>query len=330
MAAIVTPEVSILLIAGADRAAAAATVSNLLAQSLADLEILVLTPEAEPDWSSGDPRVRVVPAAAGPVGTVLNQGLASARGELVGRAMPGDHSAPDRLARQAGLLRASAELGFVGTGWRSVEGNRMVRPPAGDVALRVAMAGGDAIGHPTAVARRTAVLRAGGWRAAFVGVEDYDLLLRLQDRHPGACMGEALVEFAPGNEVPGWRDTEQSILSEMAAMAAHDRRQAGRPDHGDREQPVDRSLLHRMGLMEDEISRVVLGRALSMAMTAGTTGKWRLMREAARLGLNQPNLTGEWKSRFMGLWLRSMARVRPLPEHDAAGLAEIGVSHPVG
>ena len=317
------PEVSVLLVPGDEREAAALTVGDLLRQTLADFEILVMTPEAGGDWGGGewgggDPRVRVVPVAAGSVGAALNDGLAVAEGELIARATPGDVSTPERLARQAEHLAASGELGFVGAGWCRAEAGRVVRPPVRDAALRGAMAGGDAIGHPTAMMRRDAVLRAGGWRPAFAGFEDYDLLLRLMDRYPGACIPEVLVEHTPSIEIAAWRSVEQLILSEMAAVAAHDRRQAGRPDHGDRATPADRELLHRMGLIDEEISRVVLNRALSMAMAAGAAGEWRAMREAARLGLNQQELTTEWKSRFMGLWLRSVARVRPLRPGEEA------------
>ena len=184
-------------------------------------------------------------------------------------------------------------------------------PPAGDAALRAAMTSGDAIGHPTALMRREAVVAAGGWRPAFAGREDYDLLLRLMGRGAGACTPEPLIDHVVADGVLGWRAIEQVIVSEMAAITAFDRRQAGRPDHGERALPADRGLLHRMGVVDEEITHTIIARALSLAMAAGARGQWRAMREAARLGLQQEGLPAAVKSRFMKLWMLSVARRRP-------------------
>ena len=320
------PEVTVLLVVREDAAAAEATARSLFAQTLSDFELLVL------DAGGGDPaavaalvledwRVSVVPMAGAGLGDALNRGVALAQGEFIARVTAGDIVAPERLARQAALLGVAPELAFVGAGWQELRADgsvrRMVRPPAGDAGLRAAMAAGDVIGHPTALIRRDAVIAAGGWRPAFLGSEDYDLLLRLLDRHTGACVPQVLVEFPASEEVLGWRTLEQQILSEMGAVAAHDRRQVGRPDHGEQSSPLDRALLHRMGMAEDEIAHGVIARALSAAIAAGVAGEWRAMREAARLGLQQEGLPKRAKSQFMGLWLRSVARRRPAVMEDA-------------
>ena len=315
------PEVTVLLAAGNNAAAVEVTARSLFAQTFSDFELLVL------DAGAGDPavlaaltaedwRISVVPTEAAGLGEALNRGAALAQGGLIARVVAGDVVAPERLERQAALLGVSSELAFVATGWREMQADgtmrRVVKPPAGDAALRAAMATGDVIGHPTAMMRRDAVSAAGGWRPAFHGSEDYDLLLRLLDRHAGACVPQALVDVPASQEALGWRALEQQILSEMGAVAAHDRRQVGRPDHGEQALPLDRGLLHRMGMVEDEIAQGVIARALSAAMAAGAAGEWRAMREAARLGLQQDGLTTPRKAQFVGLWLRSLARMRPV------------------
>ncbi len=316
------PAVTVLLAASGSADAVAETARDLLGQTLADVEILVLAGPGTEVSTIDDARVRVVPAEGASLGDALNGGLRLASGEFVARAVPGDRSDPTRFARQTELLRAG-EMAFVGTGWRLMGPDgveRVVSPPAGDAALRAAMAGGDAIGHPTAMMRRDAAVRVGGWRPAFAEREDYDLLLRLLDRHAGACTPEPMVEHVPADPAPGWRVLEQRILSEMAAMAAHDRRQAGRPDHGERAAAADRPLLHKMGLVDDEITRAMIARALGLAVTAGSMGRWRAMREAARLGLQQDGLSGAAKSQLMALWLRSLARRRPPEGGQAAAV----------
>ena len=331
------PEVTVLLAVRDDAAAVQVTARSLFAQTLGDFELLVL------DAGGGDPavlaglvaedgRVSVVPMGEAGLGDALNRGLALAQGALIARVTAGDAVAPERLARQAALLGLAPELSFVGTGWQEVRADgsvrRMAKPPAGNAALRAAMATGDVIGHPTAMMRRDAVIAAGGWRPAFLGSEDYDLLLRLLDRHTGACVPQVMVTFPASEQVLGWRGLEQRILSEMGAVAAHDRRQVGRPDHGEQASPLDRGSLHRMGMAENEVAQSVIARALSAAVTAGAAGEWRAMREAARLGLQQDGLPKQVKSQFTGLWLRSLAHIRPamtedgnqgVPDNQAAG-----------
>ncbi len=314
------PALTVLLLAGSDVADTLLTVRDLCAQSFRDFELLVLDDGAAPmsgaavDWDCDDRRVRLVRLEAGGAAG-LNRGLEMAQGELVVRVAAGDASAPDRFARQVGVLGTAQELAFVVTGWRSAASDgqtgRRASPPAADAGLRLAMSTGDAVGHPVAMMRREAVMKVGGWRPAFVGMEDYDLLLRLLDRHRGASIPEALVEFKAPSTVPSWQALEQSILSEMAAVAAYDRRQVGRPDHGERTTPADRTMLHRMGMAEEEVAHAIIGRAWSAATVSGAAGQWRAMREAARLGLRQDSLPGDMKSRFVGLWLRSLARLRP-------------------
>lgn len=320
------PSITVLLHAGSNSDATLLTVRDVCAQSFSDFELLVLDDGAAPttgaaiEWDCGDRRVQVVRVQETSAGAVLNRGLELAQAGLIVRVAAGDVSAPDRFARQASVMATAPELAFVVTGWRSInadgETGRQVSPSAADAGLRHAMATGDAVGHPTAMMRRDAVGKVGGWRPAFVGLEDYDLLLRLLDRHRGASVPDALVEFREPSTVASWRALEQSILSEMAAVAAHDRRQIGRNDHGERTTPADRSVLHRMGMAEEEVNRAIVERALTVATVAGAAGQWRTMREAARLGLEQGTLPSGMKSRFMGLWLRSLARRRPGQQAD--------------
>lgn len=314
------PAVTVLLPIQGDGAAVAVAARSLFGQEFADFELLLIEGQdraAELDeLADEDGRVRVVRSDEAGLGMALNHGLQEAQGELIVRVSAADRSASERLGRQVGLLSRAPEVAFVGTGWQAVAADgsvgRVVQPPAGDAALRAAMATGDAIGRPTAMMRREAVIKAGGWRPAFVDFEDYDLLLRLLDRHAGVCAPEALVECPTTENVVGWRVLEQRILSEMGAVAAHDRRQAGRPDHGERMSPLDRSVLYRMGLVEEEITRGVLTRAMTSATAAGAAGQWREMREAARLGLEQEGLPSRAKAQLIGLWLRSVARRRPI------------------
>jgi hypothetical protein len=90
--------------------------------------------------------------------------------------------------------------------------------------------GQNTLGQPTMAMRREAVLAAGGYRRAFDTAEDFDLWLRLSERHPLANMPDVLVHYRwHGNNVTARRRRKQALAAHVAKLAAH-ARQLGRPD----------------------------------------------------------------------------------------------------
>ena len=101
-----------------------------------------------------------------------------------------DVARPERLARQVAFLDASPEVALVGaqvafidaTGALTGERNHF---PTAPKAVAAALATrGCVIRHPTIVARKPALVAAGGYRGACERAEDYDLWLRLSERTP--------------------------------------------------------------------------------------------------------------------------------------------------
>ncbi len=277
----------------------AAAAESILRQSLRALELLVVD-DGSTDGTSAilarlaaaDPRVRVL--TQGPRGLVaaLNRGLHAASAPLVARMDADDLSAPERLARQAAVLAAAPGVALLGSAWRVVARDgrerRVMRLPMDDAAIRAAMMRANCLAHPTVMLRRDAVLALGGYRPAFLLAEDYDLWLRLLERHQAACLPDVLLDYREHPGQSAWRSLEQRILSEMGAQAAAACRAAGRPDWGGDPSPIDRDRLRRMGLTDPEIAAGVVARALGAAKDARAAG--HSPAAAAALGLQQPGL----------------------------------------
>ena len=130
---------------------------------------------------------------------VLNLGLGRCDGEYVARFDCDDITFPNRLSLQANYLDANPDVALVGSaaleinesgelvGYRSVPGNPV------DVYKRLRWR--NAIIHPSAMFRRTAVVELGGYNKYCAYAEDYELWLRLQKTWNIASLEIPLIEY---------------------------------------------------------------------------------------------------------------------------------------
>ncbi|HEY3101027.1 MAG TPA: glycosyltransferase [Methylomirabilota bacterium] len=175
---------------------------SVLAQTLGDLELLVVddgSSDATRDVLAGvrDPRLRLECRPHEGLTPALNHGLRLARAPLVARLDADDIALPERLARQAAFLEAHPEIGVVGSAAREINGDgrevRVVRPPEEDGALRRALIRRNPMLHSTVMMRRRVVEAVGGYDPRFAVAQDYDLWIRLAAVTRLANLPEALV-----------------------------------------------------------------------------------------------------------------------------------------
>jgi glycosyltransferase involved in cell wall biosynthesis len=182
-------------------------VDSILAQDHVELELLLID-DASRDESAGivsgyasrDDRVTAVlhDENVGLAAT-LNEGLASARHELVARMDQDDIAMPGRLRAQVDFMRSRPEIVLAGSfvfhmgADRSAD--RLVELPTTPREVARKLQRENCLYHPAVILRRSPVLAAGGYREEFENAEDYELWLRLARRHDLANVAEPLLRY---------------------------------------------------------------------------------------------------------------------------------------
>ncbi|WP_431281165.1 glycosyltransferase family 2 protein [Humitalea sp. 24SJ18S-53] len=305
------PAVTVLMPVRDGAAHLAAAVESILGQSFGDFELLVVddgsrdaTPAILARQAASDARMRVLAGPARGLVAALNWGLAEARGRHIARMDADDLAHPARLAQQLAVLEASPGVALVGSAWRviGVDGGikRMVMPPLDAESVAAALTRANPIAHPSVMLRAMAVTEAGSYRPAFLLAEDFDLWLRLSERHALINLAEPLLDYREHPGQAAWRQVAQRAMSEMAALAAAERRRGGAPDGADGPAPADRALLRELGLTEVAIDAGILGRALGSAKDALAARQRAAARGFIAVALRQPGLRPRTR---LHLWL---------------------------
>jgi glycosyltransferase involved in cell wall biosynthesis len=220
-----------------------AAVSSVLRQSLADLELIVVDDGSRDGTDRyladlDDARLRVIRSPGRGVADALNAGLAAARGRYLARQDADDRSAPDRFARQVAWLDAHPSVAVLATCARIVdEADRPVDdewtrtvarqqdPAQSPAAIRELMPLTCCITHGSVMARTHVLRSAGGYDAATVPAEDYDLWLRLLPGHDFAKLPERLYDYRVHATQSGARRREEQTARVIEAKLRFVRRQ---------------------------------------------------------------------------------------------------------
>jgi glycosyltransferase involved in cell wall biosynthesis len=208
-----TPAISVLLPVRNGMPYLPAAVDSVLGQTWGDFELIVIddgSTDGTANYLQGviDPRLRVVESDEPGLAGALNTGLALARAPRVARQDADDRSAPERFARQMAYLDAHPEVTVVATcaefvdhDGRSVENawtstvRRQQDPSETPDQIRSLMPLTCCITHGSVLMRADAVRACGGYDAATVPAEDYDLWLRLLPDHQIAKLPARLYEY---------------------------------------------------------------------------------------------------------------------------------------
>lgn len=166
-------------------------VASVLGQTHQDVELVIIEAPGKRsarEMLPADPRVR---HHANPQRTSLvdqrNQALEGARGEFVAMLDADDIAVPDRIAKQLAFLQAHPDVSLLGSqltiidSTGAVVGSRSYPTSHDDIVS--AMTRYNAIAQPAVMARRAALVDAGGYQyRAYPVNEDYELWSRLVAR----------------------------------------------------------------------------------------------------------------------------------------------------
>jgi glycosyltransferase involved in cell wall biosynthesis len=201
-----TPAVTVLLAVFNGAPLLRASIGSILAQSFADLELLVVDDGSTDETGKilnecKDGRLRVLKNERN-LGLTrsLNRGLGEARGKFVARQDADDFSMPRRLEKQVGFLCRHPEVQLLGTcAWRTDSEGRITGPndlPGTHDAIRWASVTDNPFLHTSVMFRREIVLgRFGGYNERYTICQDFELWNRIAARHPVANLRTRLVRM---------------------------------------------------------------------------------------------------------------------------------------
>ncbi|MEM0962879.1 MAG: glycosyltransferase family A protein [Bacteroidota bacterium] len=257
------------------------TVDSVLAQTYASF-LLLLVNDGSTDGSAAyldslrDERVQVWHKENTGLCDTLNRAIRSCETELVARLDQDDVSVPTRLAEQVAYLDAHPETDCVLTQVSRISssGREFAAYRTGDDthAQPYDSSVFGCIANSTLMIRQRAFEAAGGYRPELYPADDYDLLLRLEERGRTVVLNEPLVKYRVHEEAGTFATfAEMDVLTAYAEAASRQRA------HGQRELPLEE--FRRQYAQAAWPSR--LGRA------ASRRGRRAFRRAGARIGEGQ-------------------------------------------
>jgi glycosyl transferase family 2 len=113
------------------------------------------------------------------------------------------------------------------------------------------------VAHTAAMFRKDTFVELGGYRSQFQDAEDYDLFLRMSDRHVVDNLPSVLCQYRLHQRQVSTRKLSQQALSGIAARLATTARRAGRPEPHWAGPAVSRSDLIRYGVTPARIDSLI-------------------------------------------------------------------------
>lgn len=263
------PRVSVLMPVRNGEQFLAEAIDSILAQSLADIELIVV------DDGSTDGSAQIVAEACvrdvrirsltqGPLGlcAALNMAADTAAAPLLARLDADDVALPHRLERQVAFLDRNPGVAVVGGGVIVIDesGSELERGAGPE---RVDLSKGNPLSHPTVTMRADALRKVGGYR--LYPAEDFDLWLRIEEHYQLAALRDLLVKQRFHVGQVSLHTFEQQALTALAVRAAARIRRAGLADPLTGVGEVDAPLLTTLGVDAGEAREAVVGAAVEWA-----------------------------------------------------------------
>lgn len=282
-------------------AALPATLDSILGQTMRDFEVVAIddgssdaTASILADYAARDPRIRVLTQPNSGLTRALIRGCEEARADVIARHDCGDHSHPERFARQLALLEEGHVLVSCATRFSTSEGDELYVARTDGTEVRRSIREDDAASihalphHGSAMFRRDAYVAAGGYRPQFRLAQDLDLWIRIAPLGTIAIVPEALYEATlEARSISGLSRGEQVRLTAIA-VALRDGGDASLLDEAARIAPARAS---RAG---EAAALYFIGKCLLRQRN----GKWRrYLREAVR---RNPWHWRAWASLLLG------------------------------
>ena len=222
-----TPRVSVVMAVCNGERFVREAIESLRSQTLEAFELIVVddgstdaTPRIVEALAADDDRIRLDIRQHAGYPAALNVGWQLGKGDYVGVLDADDLAEPGRLERQVGFLEGHPEVSVVGGALLLVTADG--RPfyiaayPVAPPDAHEALSRRSPLGHTCVLMRRTVLESVGGYRSTFPLAEDYDLWLRISERHALANVPDIVGRY----RIHGGNGSIVGIRQQAASMAA--------------------------------------------------------------------------------------------------------------
>jgi glycosyltransferase involved in cell wall biosynthesis len=213
------------------------TVESLLQQTYRDFHILIINDGSTDDSAIyldqlTDPRIEVRHQKNQGLCATLNQAIASCTTEFIARLDQDDIAHPEKLQQQMDFLTANPDYdGVLSNITRITASGKELGHYASSSTQPIDDYQSSRYGcivHSTLCCRRDSLLRVGGYRAALYPVDDYDLLLRMEEQCRLAVINQPLVKYRIHSQAGTFKTFASMDLKTRYAEAMAQRRRSGR------------------------------------------------------------------------------------------------------
>jgi glycosyltransferase involved in cell wall biosynthesis len=196
-----------------------ASIQSVIEQTFKEFEFVIVddgskdeTAAILAEWRLRDARIRVISQENRGHTNALNVAVRQAVGEYLAQQDADDISEPERFAVSANYLDREGDVAVVGGGGLVIDakGTPVGRLPIvnGRRRIRGLLLRENVLYHGSTLARRSIVHRVGAFREAFRYSQDYDLWLRIAERHELENLSDTLFR---------WRISPEGVYSRLRA-----------------------------------------------------------------------------------------------------------------
>ena len=302
------PIVSVIIPVFNAEAFVASAIESVLAQTFTHYELILIddgstdeTPQILKKYAIFDPRIVILKQQNAGQSVARNAGMVSAKADLVAFLDADDLATPQRLELQVDFFKAHPGLELLGGAMEEIDsqgrsfGIRYV-PPRGDAAIRAALPNYCPFITSSVMARKTELLKVGGFRAQFRTSQDYDLWLRLMPYIKFENLPDILVKYRVyPSSVSRYRILDHALTPSVAQAAAR-LRQAGKPDPTEGVSNLTPEILQALGIDSQKAvtlqARALVSYASKMVAHGATDAACDLLQQLESLNL-LPTLKSE-------------------------------------
>ena len=236
------PKISVIMSVYNDEDYLRDSVESVLAQTEPRFEFLIVndgssdaSPQILDEYAAKDSRISVFHRTNHGLIASLNFLLSKAKAPLIARMDGDDMCRPTRFAVQLAAMEKRPDIAVMGANTDELDQHGNLLPcydfhPEDPAEIRAQLARGAAMCHPAVMMRRDIITALGGYRKAYRHCEDYDLWLRVSERHDLSNVLDRLLLYRRSPNQVSEKHAFVQACNAVYARYAHQQRLAGKPD----------------------------------------------------------------------------------------------------